>query len=331
VGTYAGKPNPDYASKAGFGFPRSATKKARKLRGPFSFQGLIMHSDKDFHDAVAALKLKLEAHHGDFITGSKVGEILIDQCRFRLKNLDQPKLTLSQLIKHYLSDTLTAYSSQGGDTLYFVGQGAQPLMAQPEYRFWAAFAKADDQCLFTVRESDSEPVIVEGGASSVGLKVVPKVTLSDIEAIKSSFVDAYVVDSGQPPLPGADIPYLQWVADLRASSYQQMSAWSLYRIKHIKHLFKERISALGMQETDQARLERFLSESQRKKIRPATVAPDEREAHSVTPTQGTCLPRNPDQIFRDAVVVVINQLSMSELRELKLPAGLLSDALQVGQ
>ncbi|QOI07283.1 MULTISPECIES: hypothetical protein [Pseudomonas syringae group genomosp. 2] len=290
-----------------------------------------MHSEKDFHEAVAALKIKLEAHHGDFITGSKVGEILIDQCKFRLKNLDQPKLTLSQLIKHHLSDTLTAYSSQGGDTLYFVGRGAQPLMAQPEYRFWTAFAKADEQCLLAVRESDSEPVIVEGGASSAGLKVLPKVTLSDIEAIKASFVDAYVVEPGQSPLPSADIPYLQWVADLRASSYQQMSAWSLYRIKHIKQLFKDRLSDLGVQETDQARLERFLSESQRTKIRPATAARDDQEAHSVTLTHGTRNPRNPDQVFRDAVVAVISQLSMSELRELKLPAGLLSDALQVGQ
>ncbi|WP_434701111.1 hypothetical protein [Pseudomonas sp. D1-36] len=289
-----------------------------------------MHSEQDFREAVAALKIKLEAHHGDFITGSKVGEILIDQCKFRLKNLAQPQLTLSQLIRHHLADTLTTYGHQGGDTLYFVGKGAQPLTAQPEYRFWTAFAKADEQCLFAIRQSDNEPVIVEGEADFTGLKVLPKITLSDLEAIKASFVDTYLVVPGQSPLPGADIPYLQWVASVRASSNQQMSAWSLYRIEQIKQLFKDRIIELGVQETDQARLERFLSESQRKKIRPTTaVARDEQEACSVSLNHDPYLPRNPDQVFRDAVVVVIRQLSMPELRELKLPAGLLSDALLI--
>ena len=290
-----------------------------------------MHSEQDFHEAVVALKTKLEAHHGDFITGSKVGEILIDQCKFRLKNLDHPKLTLSQLIKQYLSDTLTAYSPQGGDTLYFVGKGAQPLTAQPEYRFWTAFAKADELCHFAIRESDSEPVIVEGDTDSAGLKILPKVTLSDLEAIKASFIDVHVIGPEQSPLPSADIPYLQWVALVRASSYQQMSAWSLYRIEQIKRLFKARLINLGVQEADQARLERFLSESQRKKIRSvASVARDEQQARSVTLSHDSNLSRNPDQIFRDAVVAVISQLSVSELRELKLPAGLLSDALQKG-
>jgi len=299
---------------------------ARYFCGPFCFQGLIMHTEQDLNVAVALLKEKLEIHRGDYITGSKVGEILINQCNFRLKNLEFPRLTLSKLISLYLSDVLTADGVQGGDTLYFVGQKGEPLKVQPEYPFWTAFAKADERRQFAIRDSDKQPTLVEPNADLAGLRVIPKVLLDDIERMKETFV-ATQSKPGQPEYPSTTTPYLQWVAELRESFGQGMNAWSIYRIERIKELFELRLAGMDINPGDRARLLHFLSESQRKKPKkPQSGTSDSTRAAAVMQdvSERTL---HADQVFRDAIGIVISRLSVVELRELKLPAGLMMDAI----
>jgi hypothetical protein len=286
-----------------------------------------MNDEQDLREAVSLLKEKLKSHHGENITGSKVGELLINHCNFRLKNLESPKLTLSEFIVLYLPDTLSHNGSQGGDVLYLIGDRGESLKIQPEYRYWLAFAKADEPNQFAIRKLDSQPVISRKGETPPDATMVPKVTLEDLEHIKDSFIASH--SSGQPELPGVAAPYLQWVAEMKQLPAQQMNVWSVYRIEQLKRLFQKRLAAIGIDEENQARLVMFLSESQLSK--PKKVIAKESGNNPRTPMaqrEDQRVVGNADTIFRSAVVEVISRLSIAELREIKLPAGLLADALQ---
>jgi hypothetical protein len=286
-----------------------------------------MHTEQDLQQAIALLKEELETHRGNYITGSKVGEILINHCQFRLKNLEHPKLTLSKLISTYLSGVLSADAKKGGDTLYFVGEGGEPLTVDPDYRYWLAFAKPDEPSQFGISATDKQPVLVTSDGALPAVRIVPKAVLDDLEVIKQSFITSHLTP-GEVALPERSIPYLQWVAEVRELPGQQMHAWSRYRIEQLKELFALRLTKMDIEPGDQARLINFLSESQCSKPRALPASENNISRHHAVSKLGQRNDQNSDQVFRDAVVEVISQLSMADLRELKLPAGLLMDALQ---
>jgi hypothetical protein len=286
-----------------------------------------MHTQEELLAAVALLKEKLKTHRGENITGAKVGEILVNQCGFRLKHFDGTRLTLSRFIASYLSDTLTRNGIQGGDLLYLVSSPTEPLQVQPEYRYWLAFAKVDEPNQLAIRNADKLPVIVTTGDSIADAKLVQKVTLNDLEDIKGSFLTEESA-AQRTNYPEPSLPYVQWIADLRSYPVARQNSWGAFRIERLKDLFKKRLEELDVDVDDQERLVHFLSASQGAKPKRQWAASNPTAKSWAAPRESSSVREDGDQILRHAVSDVIKCLSIAELRELKLPAGLVMDALQ---
>ncbi|CAN7416474.1 hypothetical protein [Pseudomonas brassicacearum] len=286
-----------------------------------------MHTQEELLAAVALLKEKLKPHRGENITGAQVGEILVNQCGFRLKHFDGPKLTLSHFITAYLSDTLNRNGIQGGDLLYLVSSPTEPLQVQPEYRYWLAFAKVDEPNQLAIRNADKQPVIVTTGENIADAKPVQKATLSDLEEIKGLFVNKEST-AGRSDYPRQSLPYVQWIAELRRFPLARQNAWGLFRIEQLKSLFTKRLEALDVDVDDQGRLVQFLSVSQASKPAKMLATSNPPAKSWAAPRDFSSVREDGDQTLRHAVIDVIKCLSTAELRELKLPVGLVMDALQ---
>lgn len=286
-----------------------------------------MHSQEELLAAVALLKEKLKPHCGENITGAKVGEILVNQCGFRLKHFDGPKLTLSRFIAVHLSDTLTRNGIQGGDVLYLVSNPTEPFKVQPEYRYWLAFAKADEPNQLAIRNADKQPLIVASGESLSEANAVDKVTLGELDDIKGLFVDEEAA-AGRSNYPVQSLPYVQWIANLRSYPVERQNAWGLYRIEQLKDLFRKRLEAMDVSVDDQERLVHFLTVSQSSKPKKFLVPSTPAAKSSAAPRDSSTIGEDGDLTLRHAIIDVIKRLSTAELRELKLPVGLIMDALQ---
>lgn len=289
-----------------------------------------MEITEEIRLAVDILKDKLAAHRGQHITGSVVGEILIKQANLRLKNLSSPtKITLSRFIELYLADTLVKTGPQGGDVLYFVGKPGETVPALPEYRYWIAFAKADEPNQLAVRENDQELIIVDPLEDLLGARLIPKITLSDLEEIKLEFID-HEIANGLNWFPDKGLAYPYWVAKMKAIENDRVKVWGNFRIDSLKKLFTKHLDQMGIVKIQKEILTRFLFQSQASKPKktfgnPGIENPDNSISHAKIYSRQT----HPAEFnLRNAIAGVMQNMSIEELRELKLPVGLLMDALQ---
>jgi hypothetical protein len=208
-----------------------------------------------------------------------------------------------------------------------VSSPTEPLQVQPEYRYWLAFAKVDEPNQLAIRNADKLPVIVTTGDSIADAKLVQKVTLNDLEDIKGSFLTEESA-AQRTNYPEPSLPYVQWIADLRSYPVARQNSWGAFRIERLKDLFKKRLEELDVDVDDQERLVHFLSASQGAKPKRQWAASNPTAKSWAAPRESSSVREDGDQILRHAVSDVIKCLSIAELRELKLPAGLVMDALQ---
>jgi hypothetical protein len=157
------------------------------------------------------------------------------------------------------------------------------------------------------------------------LIIIPSARNDELNQIRIDFVSS--LDEKAAELPDMKAPYAEWSVALRKLGREYYREWTEYRLRKIEDLFGKRLDALGVESKTKSELCSLIRRSQLS----AKESIGARKNSTDVPKQSREEPKieivESDANFRLAVLDVIQKFSISELRELKLPAGALSDAI----
>lgn len=303
-----------------------------------------MQSSEEIDAAVNLLKASLESRSDKQITGAVFGEMVRKATpELDIKALGLPtKATFSRFIEKYFEGVLFRSHAQGKDSVYKIGAPATDTDDEPDYALWKAFVRPQSKYQVGLITASKTLMLLGADSNSdaggAEVTVIPSVTQDELSAIMKAFMQAEQAAVGSA-LPDIQLPYASWTASLRERDRPAYRRWIEFRIDRLLQLFKQRLEAADVNEHDRRSLADFMSRSRGARL-PKTPpkSPHKATGNTLESRNAIGCPEilvsasyaaNKDADLRDLVVRAVMNLSIAELRELRLPVGAVADALGI--
>lgn len=288
-----------------------------------------MKMTKDRLDsAIAQITADLQERNNNTITGALIGELIrkITPDLDLRRVMDMPTGTgvLSRFIERYLSDLLTRSHKQGSDWVYTISS-AEHAEIDPD--LWRNFVRPNSPRTLVIR--DSTMVLDESPESppelNEKLNRIQSATEPELEQIQTDFANTLKENSAS--LLTIQDSYANWSIALRKMGGNIYSNWTEFRLRRLEELFNERLKALEIAPELSKELCKVMRSSQLAAkaalVTRKTQTSKNRVPNTAIKNQSIELEVN----LRSAIIEAIQNLSISDLREIKLPCGPFFDAI----
>ncbi|WP_457792984.1 hypothetical protein [Pseudomonas syringae] len=287
-----------------------------------------MQTSEQIEAAVDLLKASLEIRPEKHITGAVFGELVrktTPELDIRAIGLPE-KATFSRFIDKYFTGILHRSKRQGSDWLYTIGGSASPIPQEPDYGIWRAFVRPNSKLSVGLVEPSQALIVMDNDNPTPSARLISSVTLAELTTIIAAFNDSET-SSGNTNLPDASQSYPLWTAELREKDRATYRRWTEFRITRLIGVFRDRLATLDLAPDRLDFLVGFLERS--RNARPVKAA--SKPVKSVLAIEGSSLPvhgvATTELELKNLVLRAVMNLSMAELRELRLPVGAMLDAL----
>jgi hypothetical protein len=280
--------------------------------------------------AIEKITASLHSRKENIITGALLGELIpVVAPDLRVRDVMQIPTgpgALRKFIDLHLKHVLQPNGKQGSDFIYSIIGASASKNQNIDPDLWRTFVRTNSSKTLVLREStlqleDASAIAQLGGQ----LIIIPSARNDELNQIRIDFVSS--LDEKAAELPDMKAPYTEWSVALRKLGREYYREWTEYRLRKIEDLFGKRLDALGVESKTKSELCSLIRRSQLS----AKESIGARKNSTDVPKQSREEPKieivESDANFRLAVLDVIQKFSISELRELKLPAGALSDAI----
>lgn len=284
-------------------------------------------SPSELNSGIEKITTALQGLGKSTITGALIGELIpkitaLDLCK--VMNTSSRAGVLSRFIERHLSHVLTRSGNQGSDWVYTITTAGQ-VEADPD--IWRTFVSPNSTRMLILRGSDLALYELPelGIKQDENFKRIQSATDAELEEIQIAFADI-LKDSSESVLT---IPksYADWTVALRKMGGDHYRNWAEFRLNRLMELFKGRLEALEISPELKAQLCDVMQKSQLV-AKTTLVAKNAKTSQNQAPNtsiknQSMELEAN----FRLAIIEAIQNLSISDLREIKLPCGAIYDAI----
>jgi uncharacterized protein YaiL (DUF2058 family) len=280
--------------------------------------------------AIEKITASLHSRKENIITGALLGELIpVVAPDLRVRDVMQIPTgpgALRKFIDLHLKHVLQPNGKQGSDFIYSIIGASASKNQNIDPDLWRTFVRTNSSKTLVLRESTLQLEDVSAIAQLGGqLIIIPSARNDELNQIRIDFVSS--LDEKAAELPDMKAPYAEWSVALRKLGREYYREWTEYRLRKIEDLFGKRLDALGVESKTKSELCSLIRRSQLS----AKESIGARKNSTDVPKQSREEPKieivESDANFRLAVLDVIQKFSISELRELKLPAGALSDAI----
>jgi hypothetical protein len=248
---------------------------------------------------------------------------------------------LSSFLRTHFSDLVHMIGKQGGDNLYLIGAPRSDLVvtdvAAPPVGFWAAFASPGlGQEIVFDRVHKSLSVQAKGVALSEHQVRLAPISSQEFRTIAAQFVESAptdIQDELRKILEEGDLFYQNWISILKRRDPAVYHRWGLFRVRSIIDLFRVRLATAevpleevekGVQSlvADQAAAYKERAHAIRSSIQPLQRPVMQPALNAPGPASGASDMND----ARALVVAVINNMSLTEIRQISVPLGAIIDA-----
>lgn len=263
------------------------------------------------------------------ITGARTGELIIKIApdMDMRKVMDMPSGTgvLSKFIDKYLSHALTRSGKQGSDVVYTINTTDSTGITEVNPSLWQTFVRPHSYNSLVIRDSTLKLVESAELKADQDEKRVQSVTDLELRDIQTKFMSTLQENSEN--LPTISESYNVWTNDLRGMGEDYYKKWIEFRLQQLEELFSARLQAL---EISQELNEQLCSMMRRSRLAAKSMPLTTKNKTSETRVPNAAI-KSPsldlELNFRSAIIEVIQNLSTSDLREIKLPCGAIFDAI----
>lgn len=285
---------------------------------------------------------------GDAITGAQLAAFIrrtYPAFDFRsLPSIGTESGALKRFVSSYLRDVLEPSGQAGGDILYRIIRYSNATPSDETPALWRAFTsgvsrerlfwspRASKLC--AAAEPTSQTDVPIEGISQTEYRAIARDFLSlPIAQISSTTVQTLL---GTPS-------YADWTAALKQSAPHAFGHWNKYRRETILNRLNDRLNAIGLTNEDvsSCRLQLEASQAAHWRAKPHAIVspiktigetPSLERITTALPHRsvGTSPTKADDtERLRKAVCAAIAKLPESDLRQIRLPFGVVFDALQL--
>jgi hypothetical protein len=240
---------------------------------------------------------------------------------------------LTKFLKAYLSDIVRPIGKRGGDTLFSVGVDASP----PRYTFWQAFSSpALGLEIIFDRQSNDFTIRPKGTPASTTEICIEPVLPDEFRRIAEDFalkLDEPMKSDLRSRVADNPFYYNTWTAELK--QYPDLyRTWGLFRVQAIKDLFRRRLDTAQVPEEKIQHAMQLLAAAQefayKERIRSSRSNPEtwDQSPPSRAAVQLSHFPTddNDTSAARAVATLLIRNMSLTDIRELRVPLGAILDA-----
>ena len=244
---------------------------------------------------------------------------------------------LTKLLASNFSDIAVPIGKAGGDNLYFIGSSANEFSNQggeisPALNIWTAFASPDvgvdvlynkENKSLSVRSKDSMNSEEELRISSVSPEEFRQIAETFSKTAPKEFQQELTDTINQN-----DFAFHKWISVLRRGPAGLYQDWGQFRIQKFAELFRQRLSISGLPEQQIEDAVHTLRTEQSIAFKLRTQA----TLKNANQTTLFGLQKNESELnsdindAREIAKVLINYMSMSEIRQISVPLGAIIDA-----
>jgi len=296
-------------------------------------------STEAFDQEVGHVISALRAYPHREITGALLGELI----RRNARNLNIREIVgipfgagaNSAFVRTYLSGHLVQSGRKGSDIVYTIIQNDAELPSvspAASSTAWKAFVSPSEQDVLFVDPVKPEILIHASGSENptAELLKIPSISTEEYKTIQGDFTEKLAQGREEEPFIKAlreSKDNNEWFNLLRTTSNTDYRNWLLIRREKIEELFADRLATAKLPvETIESLMRIFKSsqlratEERRKLYEIHTIQAASQEGPVVSPILE-------DDRFRQGILQAVSAMSNDELRKLKLPYGVVFDAL----
>jgi len=301
----------------------------------------------EFSNITRALEQHLQ-ERGNTILGAQLGLLVSGAIRPRkLSDIGGLRRVASESLKDQLSQIVPTVGSH--DITYRIERKssapganvpppAEAARAVTGIELWRFFSNPKLACALMARPSGEVLVLGEGRDAVPGTAPVQRPTQEEYRTLAQQFADQQegdLRDSLQACLSETDF-YNGWIAKLRekrTSSQNLLRQWETVRAEHIAKRLYEALAAAGIEDSTVASIVAGARPAVRSKpARPTASVSIALDAVSTSGSVANAPDRDIEEMaLRTLVHRAVDQMSLAELREFRVPASLLHDAVRLGQ
>ena len=285
--------------------------------------------------AVNLIKASLDNRSDKTITGAVFGELI----RKLTPELDIRELYptgkggVTKFIDDYFSGFLTRTGKKGSDNLYSIEKSASQTDLAVNYDYWRSFVRPNSKSKVFLTGTPISITVSHQDDVPVDAMLIKNITPQELYQIRDDFVEIESTESSNPDLPPTDMPYPVWSEALKSSNFTLYKNWTTFRIGRLIEVFADRLRCLNIPEDQRGPLLDIMQRSQASLASTARVTPKKKTTTKPEPTTSSSHPphhlhaeASADEDFRNIVLQAVSNMSIADLRDLKLPAGTLLDA-----
>lgn len=294
-------------------------------------------SEEFLEKSCKEIKAALQATGKTEITGAILGELIRDVA----KGLDVRAAVgiptgpgaVSKFADTYLRDILERSGNQGSDKVYKIrtSGAATNSAGASDSSLWHAFVKPKSAVTIFLNSANQLRLSEESSEIPVEVKtVILPATSQELDGIRSQFSTEFSnIDPDLAKQLGMVQSYGEWSNILKRSGREKVKHWANFRVEKITQLFVDRLSKFELAPEVVKELSHELRRSQGAAYAGSLAQRTTPAAESGRETTAAPSANSAFKIvtFREAIIRVVNGMSDNELRELRVPAGAIFDAL----
>ena len=285
-------------------------------------------------ESIKDIVATLAKHSNETVTGAYLGSSLIPEAAPELNIREVVKKpsgpgALSQFITLYLSDSLIPNGRSGSDIRYKVITDGSCKSKKPECTnsaLWKTFASpsGDFQLVLDIETNTLKVIQGELSNESGEYYRIDRVSKEELDEIRDLFLDELDELGGVKRELAETLrkikDYPEWARVIRENSNKYFLRWSKFRRESIKELFRTRLSDFVSDSVIVDKLVIELEKSQKK----LNSLKTEKGKSSISSLDAS---KFNEKRFRSVLSGLIKELPLDDLSEIKLPYGIVYDAV----
>lgn len=236
-------------------------------------------------------------------------------------------------IEMYLPGAIERIGNQGGDILYKILGHTEDVDRPDSPELWNAFVTPSAPTHLVLKALPDglicrrDPAIPEAGEREIA-----KASVAELDQLRGDFVASLPPEEGVrlTGLAPPEMPFADWTSTLRQHAPAMLRKWGAFRREQLSRIFANRIDALEIDEVLKGRVLEQIKVAERnayERSQPPTHARGRAAAVGASNDIGKKSGRDAIAQARSLAHLAVDNMDYEELRALRLPLGVVLDAL----